>query len=408
MSALATQFQSGPMVPAPSSPVAKYSSEELQRLVDRAACFHLFLSPGGVGFTPTVHRFDIEMAPPRKGTGVRASNTVGDELGHSDYRCNIIPYAYYALPNVEPPAIALDPFKTQRFALHRWKISIGDGRDSFECFGTGRTFPMQVGGSVWLAAAAVANVISGTGKFAGLEGNITFCGELVFSLINDLQLMGHVIVRFVDPQGVLRSSQPLPPRTSRPSPDDAATYLTWVGQKGKGADQANRPSIGPDGQVRGMNIPTQLKRVRFGAAIDPHVGFQAMNIEPREIIGREIGFGHGSVPGAPDAGTPLRPYLFEGVGRYTLFDTSSRPLGALTTNIIEGRRFDVQLAPDLAQPGWRFGFFGPIVFGSGIFEGMQGIYYGASGSFFQPPPADHLVTHLYSVRLYDPERRLRA
>jgi hypothetical protein len=368
----------------------------------------LFLSPGGFGFAQPIHRFDIAMVLPQMGTGVRVSNLLGEQLGQSDYRCNVIPYSYYALPDVAPPVIALDPFKTQRFAIQRWKFSFGDGRDSFECFGTGRTFPMQIGDGVRLAAAAVANVTHGSGKFRGLEGNVTFCGEMAYSTINPLQLMGHVIVRFADPQGVLRSPKPLPLRTTQPSPDNAATYLTWVGQKGKGADQANRPSIGPDGQVRGLNIPTQLKRVHFGVAIAPQIGLQVMDIQLGQVFGREIGFGHGSVPGAPDTGTPLSPYLFEGVARYTVFDSCSRALGTLTTNITEGRRFDVHLAPDLAQPGWRFGFFGPIIVGTGCFEGMQGIYYGASGSFFEPPPGGHEVTHLYSVRLYDPQRRLRA
>lgn len=388
---------------APSS--GRYSTRDLQRLVDRAACFHLFQSPGDGRASP-IHRFDIDLPHPRggSGSGLRAINTLGEQLGQAESRCALIPYDFYARPDRDPPSTRLEPSQAQRFAVMRWTFAFGDGRDGFECFGSGRTYPMHVGGRPRLAAAAVANVMRGFGRFGGLEGNVTFCGELTA----DLQLTGHVIARIVDPQGVLRSARPVLTGASRPCPDSEATYLSWVGQKGVGADQANRVSVGPDGQVRGMNIPTQLKRVRFGAAIDPRSGIQAMDVEIGEVIGREVGFGRGSVAGAPDTGTPLSPYGFEGVARYTLNEPSGRPLGALTTNVLEGRRFDVQVAPDLPQPGWRFGFHGPIVVGTGCFEGMQGIYYGASGSYFQPPPADHIVTHLYSVRLYDPDGRLRA
>src|SRR5437773_10260097 len=108
MSVRTPQYRSGPAAPAPSPVASRYSSRDLQRLVDRAACFHLFLSPGGGG-TGAVHRFDIEMAPARKGTGVRANNSLGEQLGQSECRCSIIPNSYSARPDREPPTSALNP-----------------------------------------------------------------------------------------------------------------------------------------------------------------------------------------------------------------------------------------------------------------------------------------------------------
>jgi hypothetical protein len=68
----------------------------------------------------------------------------------------------------------------------------------------------------------------------------------------------------------------------------------------------------------------------------------------------------------------------------------------------------MELASAPGEPALRFGFFGPIVFGSGYFRGVQGILYGASGSVLRPPPGGHVVTHFYVARLNDPEGKFRA
>ena len=68
----------------------------------------------------------------------------------------------------------------------------------------------------------------------------------------------------------------------------------------------------------------------------------------------------------------------------------------------------MQLAEAPGVQALRFGFFGPIVFGSGCFQGVEGIFYGASGSVFDLPPGGHVVTHLYAARLNDPEGKFRA
>jgi hypothetical protein len=59
-------------------------------------------------------------------------------------------------------------------------------------------------------------------------------------------------------------------------------------------------------------------------------------------------------------------------------------------------------------PALRFGFFGPIVQGFGCFHGVHGIFYGVTGSVFNPPPGQHVITHFYFARVSDPEGKLRA
>jgi hypothetical protein len=97
------------------------------------------------------------------------------------------------------------------------------------------------------------------------------------------------------------------------------------------------------------------------------------------------------------------------VARYRFDDSARRPLGALTTNVLEGRRFDYRLTALPDEAAWRFGFFGPVIHGSGCFREVESsIFYGASNSIFRPPPGDHIITHCYFARIYDPEGKLRA
>jgi hypothetical protein len=276
----------------------------------------------------------------------------------------------------------------------------GDGSDGFKSFGTGRTFPMMVGSRPRVVSAGIGNITEGFGKFRGHEGNFTLCGDLTQ---NGFQ--GDILVRVIDFAGNLRTSQ-LPPIQPQPDPDPEVTFLLWGAQKGKGADQENYFSFGPDGQPRGMNIPTELKLLKLDCAASQHFSGKSFNID--DVIGREIGFGRGSVPGASQVGTALSPFLFDGVARYSLFDQSGKTAGAITTNVVEGRRIDTQLPEDPNAPGLRFGFFGPIIYGTGCFEGVEGMFYGASGSVFYPPPNDHVVTHFYMVRLHDPKGKFRS
>jgi hypothetical protein len=107
-------------------------------------------------------------------------------------------------------------------------------------------------------------------------------------------------------------------------------------------------------------------------------------------------------------GTPASPFLFEGVAQYTFFDSSGRPAGTILTNVIEGRRFDMPLPGVPGDVAWRFGFFGPIIYGAGCFDGVQGMFYGSSASVFFSPPEGQVVTHIYMARINDPEGQFRA
>jgi len=391
------------------------SAEAIQELVDQAAGFNLFAVPdansrggeSGYGVSGSLlkerlYRFDVELVPP-SGTGVQAMNTLGEEVGTLELQWFIVPDDFLARPDRQPPAIRLYPGISQRFVMQQMTFRFADGRDGFQSFGTGRTFPMMTGDQPRIMVSAVGNVTEGHGRFRNLDGNFTICGDLT-----PAGFKGNILVRFQDPEHTLRVRDELPTIQPQRDPDPQITYLLWSGKKG--AEQAgveNHFSFGPDGQVRGLDITTQLRILQMGFAVSGSFLGKSFTVS-KKIIGTEIGFGRGSIPTAPPTGTPVSPYLFEGVAKYSFFDSAGRIAGTILTNVTEGRRFDMNLRGVPGDQAWRFGFFGPIIYGTGCFRGVQGIFYGSSGSVFYSPPEGHVVTHFYMARISDPEGKFRA
>jgi hypothetical protein len=407
--------------PAPAQPAlggGMLSPEMLQYRLDQAASFQMIATPTqhanvtptseevtGIRASEVLRRFDAPLELPSVERGVRAPNIVGDAVGRLDLRWTLIPYDFVARPDQEAPSIRLDPVRSQRFVMQETTVTFGDGRDGFRSFGTGRTFPAMAGGRPKIVAAAIGNITEGFGRFRDHEGNFTLCGDFV----PGHGFLGHIVVRVQDEGGTLRTQTELASVRPSQDPEPGITYLVWAAQKGKGSDQENRFSLSPDGQVRGLNIPTELKHLGCAFMAEGAEGFRSTDLKVGEVIGREVGFGRGSQPGAPTPGTALNPFQFEGVAHYSFLDRAGRTVGAITTNVLEGRRFDMSLRGAPGEPGYRFGFFGPIIRGSGCFEGAQGMFYGATGSILSPPPGGiHVITHFYVARLDDPDNRFRA
>jgi len=410
--ALSTAPGAAPAAPG-SAPTV--DPEAVRALINQATGFNLFAVPdppiqysnfgnGESSFatTETLHRFEVKLNAPTP-RSVQAINTVGEAVGNMDLQWFVIPDDFMARPDRQPPAIPLDPRVSQRFVMQQMTFTFGDGTDGFRSFGTGRTFPMMVGNQPRVIVCAVGNVTEGFGQFQNHDGNYTICGDLT---ANGFQ--GDILVRFQDQDVSLRSEEPLPLIQPQTNPDPQTTYFLFTGQKGQeqgGVD--NHFSLGPDKQVRGIDITTQLRSVNLDFAVPGR--FQGKNFTvSKNMIGTEIGFGRGSIPTAPPAGTPLSPYMFEGVAQYTFSDNKGRPVGAILTNVIEGRRFDMRLVGAPGDQAWRFGFFGPIIYGTGCFEGAEGMFFGSSGSVFYSLPQGQIVTHFYMVRLNDPDGKFRA
>jgi hypothetical protein len=420
MSSLSPRDTAGTLVPNTAASSADSATGAIQRLVDQVAGFNVYVIPrpplslgrGGdstkadasrIALTADLVRFEVGLQRPSQRSGVQATNRVGELVGRLDLCWVVIPDGVFARPDRPPSGTPLDSSQSQRFVMQEMTFQFGSGSDGFRSFGTGRTFPLMVGSETRLMVSAIGNVTEGTGKFRGHEGNFTVCGDL-----DERGFRGHIVLRIIDSDRTLRTDTPLLDIADSSDPDPATTILMWGAQKGAGPDLENRPSFTPDGTLRGLNIPTELKFLQLGFAYDERQGFRATDLRVGDAMGREVGFGRGSVPGATEAGTADSPFLFEGVAKYSFHDQKGCTVGAITTNVVEGRRFDVSMPGVPGGVGWRFGFFGPIVCGYGCFVGASGMFYGASGSFFQPPPGLHVITHFYFARLSDPNGKFRA
>lgn len=394
-------FAVPPGAVAPDAPALGYA--EIQRLVDRAAHHDFLTRPGsvqphgagsGAGWRleQPLHRFDIEMGDPRTGVGVVASNIVRGRVGTLSVDLRILPWEFAALPERAPPPTPLDRSQSQRIAFQRVRLDFGGG-DGLEAFGTGRTLPAVLLGRPQLVVAGVANVLAGHGRFAGAEGNFTFCGELTAEGALD----GHFMLRLVDPDGRFRAEPLRPHADERSELPAGVTFLTYLAQKGETTRSANVFSHGPDGRPRGVNIPVDLKRVRLAGG----------GLEIGGEIGKEIGFGRETKPRSAGSGTGDDPFQFEGVSAYDFYGPDGRTIARFSANFLEGRTFAMALEGAPGVPALRFGYYGVITDGRGQLAGLDGILYGAAGSVFLPPPAEHVITNLYVARVGDPEGRFR-
>ncbi len=382
----------------------------LERLVDQAAVFNAFIlgernslggrdSGFGVLTSQQLYRFNADTR--LVGSCLRASNEIGQAVGNINLRWILVRDDYVAAPRHYPPPVALNSEVSQRFVLQEVRVSFGDGPDGFIGFGTGRTFPSLRGKHRKLAVAGVGDILQGFGKLRGRSGNFVISGDMV----PGSGFEGNILIRVADPYGELRTKIALPPiqpATSVPG----NTFLMLRSQK-KGPEQQSSFSYAADGRIRGINVPLELKPLSTAFVTSGPEGL-ASQITTGEVIGKEVGFTatDPAKPG-PGNGSSEAPFAFQGVSRYTFFGQAGRSVGSFTVNFLEGRTFLMKLPADPTQQALRFAFYGPIIFGTGCFEGVHGMFYGASGSVFEPPPGQHVIIHSYMAQLEDAEGRYR-
>jgi haloalkane dehalogenase len=238
-------------------------------------------------------------------------------------------------------------------------------QDGFRCFGTGRTFPVMSRGRIHLLVAAVGTVLDGSGWYRGLEGTIVFNGALT----PGRGFAGHITGRFPDPTGRGHTGGAHLSAQSRNNPESRGTYLVLRGEK-KDRSQKSWYRFARDGSLRGLETTAQLRSV-LPDSPDRGRGDAASGLRAGRVVGKLDATIFFDIT-AP-AGTPAAPTPFTTEELYTFFDASGRTIGTIRADVVEGWSFGLRLPAAPGQPALRFGGFGPIRGGTGVYEGIQGM-----------------------------------
>ncbi len=404
--------QAGSPPSLPNINAQTYPFEVVQALLNQAAYFNLLSVPGpgaapvsadagviGWRISERLHRFDANVRRPTAAEGLQAANLAGELMATFEHRWLLIPRDFQAQPGREPPPVAFDPSSSQRFVMLDSVCRFGDGEDGFGGFGTGLTFPGISGRPGEVAAGGIGTILEGFGKFQGLaKATYVYCG----TLSRDGGFRGNLMLRVMDPEGVMRTRRELPSIRPQPDPEPGITYVVFHGQKA-GPEAETRYRFGPGDQVIGLRVQQQVMMLPLESSVRGRRGLESHS-SLGQIVGRmtsDVDFNLFD-PGAP--GTAVQPIPFGAANTFTIVDESGEILGSFVGDGGEGRTFNMMVDGAPGQPGLRFGGFGPIRSGTGRFEGIRGLMTDNSVVGVAP----HVTCTLYVLRIEDPDGRYRA
>jgi hypothetical protein len=412
--------QRAPAAASPALPdvnAETYPFDFVQHLLDQTANLSMFSVPerhnpedllltpdpqdwfsinGGYGLVirSELRRFDSFVGWPSTDE-VSVSQAVGETVGSLRARWVFCPDECQWTPGQLPTPALYDPWSPQHFAMLDGDFSFGE-TDSFRGYGVGCTYPITAGGQPRLLAAVVGNVMTGEGKFRGCEGSFVMTGTLTPSL----GFLGHVSLRVVDSDGVLRTDRELPALTAIADPDRSSTFVVMRGEK---KDRSVRTTFGPPpgGGLVSLVTPSQFRAVQFNVARRGGGGVRAeTRIGP--VVGKMDATVYFNLLAPP--GTANAPVPFSTDELYRFVDRHGREVATLTAKVTEGISFNLKFPAAPGQPGVRFAGFGPITGGTGPLEGAQGIL--TVNSLIGIAP--HALTLMHVLHLVDPGGQHRA
>jgi hypothetical protein len=237
--------------------------------------------------------------------------------------------------------------------------------------------------------------MEGRGRLEGVVGTYTYCGTLGAHE----GFRGSLMLRVMDPQGVIQTTRALPAIAGERWPERGVTYLMFRGQ----ARETDKviPMTDSAGKPEGLNVAQQLRlfqtdtapRGRGGLRSTSHIGQVIGEIDAQIIFN----------PAAP-GGDAANPIPYTAFDEYKFTDRRGRSVGSLFIDEGEGRTFNLQVAGAPGQPAIRFGGFGPVLGGTGMLEGTEGLMTDNSVVSFTP----HVSASVYVIRVNDPEGRYRV
>jgi hypothetical protein len=396
-----------PGFPAGVDPLT-YKLEEVTRLLKSAAYFPIFnvanpnspnapilLVPGldflmiGVSVNEELHRFEVKVE--QTAGGLQSANRVGEPVANVHIRWTPIPSDFEGAPNRFPPPTILNPFVSQRFCMLEgalnFKQPVGTG---VRAFGTGRTFPSRENNASVLRIGAVIEILEGLGAFGGLTGAMCINGFI--QPPHNLAL--NLVARLMDPQGKVqsRTCQPAPAAPAA-NPDPNAVFMFFLGEPDPNAPV--KVNLAPDGTMLGSEVHELLRLVDISFQVSADTARSCTREGP--IVGSVSATLHFN---AFDP-RPVSPIQTTS-GVFTFWDKDRRNIGTVLSNMVEGRamRTPLEGAP---LPVFRMAGFGPVLGGTGYFQGADGMMTMNSAVSVFP----RTLSNLYVLRFYDPNGRFR-
>jgi hypothetical protein len=344
----------------------------------------------GVEVNEEMHRFDVRALPPDGSSGVRAANAVGEAIGNVQMKWMVAPDDFEPALGRVPPPTPLDQTRSQRFVMLDGKMQFADGRGSgLRGLGSGRTFPVFVNGQHQLRIGAVVDVIEGFGNLKGLSGTIVVNGYIT----PPTGLFINFVARFLDPDGQLNTDAAIARLVSEAEPDPRTTFLVLLGEVDP--DLPVEVRTAPDGKARGWRVTERLRMVHTEFDVGSTDGLRA-KVAEGPLVGRVTSVLEFD-PRDPRPISPIR--TTDSV--FSFLDPSGHVVGTLAANLVEGRAFKATVN---GQSLFRMGGFGPLLSGTGSFEGAVGML--SMNGVVGDAPGNQ--ANLYVIRISDAERRLRA
>ena len=381
-----------------------YPFDVVLHLLDQSAYFNLIASPDSentnnrnsdFNINNSLHVFESNAEPPTVNSGMKVRQIFGQAVGAFRSRWLPIPNDFVAGPGREPPKTDWDRSRSQRFVMEEGTFSFGD-EDGFRGFGTGRTFPTTVNGQNQLLAGAIGTTLEGFGRFWGLEGTYVFNGIIT----PDNQFRGNVAVRIFDPKGKFRPSGSLRPPQRGPDLDPGITYIVLRGNK-KDASVKSEYDFAPDGSVRGLLTPAEMRAAQYRCAKEGNAGIRSkLTIGP--VVGNLRAVIYFDLLAPP--GTAYVPSPFTTNELYQFVDSDRKIVGTIKADVVEGESFGMRLPAAPGQPAIRFAGYGGILEGTGAFEGIQGMLSVNSAIGIAP----HALSLMHIFRISDPDGKYSA
>lgn len=402
-------------VPLPDLNHQIYPYDLVQTILDQTANFSLFAVPdpqhpidssftpenpddwyglnGGYGLdlSSDLHRFESVVKGGGETAEFRVDQAIGVRTGKMRSRWQFSCNDHKWSPGKLPGPWIFDPWRSQQFVMQDCELTFGDGH-SCQCYGMGRTFPVSVAGRHVLFAGAVANIVSGTGIFAGRAGTLVCTGTIT----PDLGFSGNINLRVRDDDQAIVTQDSLQSLSKTGAPDDGHTFIQLrLAKKDSSVQTTYGPPPGND-QVS-LITPSEMRSARYSYSIGK--GGPRTSMAVGHFLGPMEATVFFNLLAPP--GTAETPASFTTQELYTFKSSTGEVLGTISCGVVLGYSFDLKFPSAPGQPGMRFAGIGPVRGGTGIFAGVQGMLTVDSLIGISP----HALSLMHVLHLVDQENK---